>query len=105
MSFRIYNGLVYHADTCVYQQVTLDGVDLRLLNIGWLRDRVGVVGQEPVLFATTIEDNIRYGKDGITFDEVVAAAKEANAHDFIMKMPKVRAHVPRDLSHFSFLLS
>nr|WEU75111.1 ABCB1-mScarlet-I fusion protein [Vector pPB-pCoBlast-actin5c-abcb1(67-1411)-mScI] len=68
--------------------VLLDSVPLHEHNIGWLRDQVGVVGQEPVLFATTIENNIRYGRDGLSFDQVVAAAREANAHDFIMKMPK-----------------
>ncbi|KAA0184411.1 ABC transporter, subfamily ABCB/MDR [Hyalella azteca] len=69
-------------------EVTLDSVDVRSLNIGWLRDQIGVVGQEPVLFATTIEENIRYGRDGISFEDVVAAAKQANAHDFVMKLPK-----------------
>lgn len=69
--------------------MSLDSVDVRSLNIGWLRDQIGVVGQEPVLFATSIEENIRYGRDGLTFQEVVQAAKEANAHDFIMKLPQV----------------
>ncbi|KAA0184394.1 hypothetical protein HAZT_HAZT005360 [Hyalella azteca] len=69
-------------------KVTLDSVDVRSLNIGWLRDQIGVVGQEPVLFATTIEENIRYGRDGISFEDVVAAAKQANAHDFVMKLPQ-----------------
>ncbi|KAF2354674.1 ABC transporter type 1 transmembrane domain [Trinorchestia longiramus] len=68
--------------------VTLDSVDLRELNIGWLRDQIGVVGQEPVLFATTIEENIRYGRDGLSFEDIVAAAKQANAHDFIIKLPQ-----------------
>ncbi|KAF2360286.1 ABC transporter-like [Trinorchestia longiramus] len=68
--------------------ITLDTVDLRELNLGWLRDQIGVVGQEPVLFDTTIEENIRYGRDGLSFDDIVAAAKQANAHDFIMKLPE-----------------
>ncbi|KAF2346766.1 ABC transporter-like, partial [Trinorchestia longiramus] len=70
------------------QKITLDTVDLRELNLGWLRDQIGVVGQEPVLFDTTIEENIRYGRDGLSFDDIVAAAKQANAHDFIMKLPE-----------------
>ena len=54
-----------------------------------MRDQIGVVGQEPVLFATTIADNIRYGRPGVTMEEIIEAAKEANAHDFILKLPKV----------------
>ncbi|XP_024941153.1 multidrug resistance protein 2 [Cephus cinctus] len=67
--------------------VLLDGHDLRELNIAWFRSYVGVVGQEPVLFDTTIAENIRYGNLGATTEEIVTAAKEANAHDFIMKLP------------------
>lgn len=59
------------------------------LNIGWVRDRIGVVGQEPVLFATSVAENIRYGREGVSMADIEAAAKEANAHDFIMKLPKV----------------
>lgn len=67
-------------------QVLLDGHDLKDLNVAWLRSNIGVVGQEPVLFGTTIAENIRYGKLGATDEEIVSAAKEANAHDFIMKL-------------------
>ena len=55
----------------------------------WLREHIGVVSQEPVLFDTTIEENIRYGKDGCTDEEIIEAAKKANAHNFIMDLPKV----------------
>ena len=48
---------------------------------------MGVVGQEPVLFGTTIGENIRYGRDGVTQIEVEQAAREANAHDFIIRLP------------------
>ncbi|XP_064091932.1 ATP-dependent translocase ABCB1-like isoform X2 [Macrobrachium nipponense] len=68
--------------------VLLDGEDIRQLNIGWLRDQIGVVGQEPVLFATTIAENIRLGCTAASMEEIEAAAKEANAHNFIMKLPK-----------------
>ena len=54
---------------------------------------VGVVSQEPVLFATTIAENIRYGREDVTRDEVVEAAKKANAHDFIVKLPQVSKDV------------
>ncbi|KAG7166971.1 ATP-dependent translocase ABCB1-like [Homarus americanus] len=69
-------------------RVLLDGKPVNSLNLGWLRDQIGVVGQEPILFATTIAENIRYGCDGVSMDDIQAAAKEANAHDFIMKLPK-----------------
>ncbi|XP_051883493.1 LOW QUALITY PROTEIN: bile salt export pump-like [Pristis pectinata] len=68
--------------------VTLDGHDIRSLNIQWLRSLIGIVEQEPVLFATTIEENIRYGRDGLTKDEIIRAAKEANAYNFIMDLPE-----------------
>jgi ABC-type multidrug transport system fused ATPase/permease subunit len=70
-------------------QVLLDGVDVSTLNVQWLRSHIGVVGQEPVLFDTTIRENIRYGNDSITDEEMIKAAKEANAHDFISKLPEV----------------
>lgn len=70
-------------------QVLLDGVDVSTLNVQWLRSHIGVVGQEPVLFDTTIRENIRYGNDSITEEEMIKAAKEANAHDFISKLPEV----------------
>ncbi|XP_077304028.1 bile salt export pump-like [Lithobates pipiens] len=68
--------------------VTLDGHDVRSLNIQWLRSLIGIVEQEPVLFATTIAENIRYGKDSATREEIIDAAKEANAYNFIMDLPQ-----------------
>lgn len=67
--------------------ITIDGNEIRELNIGWLREQMGVVGQEPVLFGTTIGENIRYGRDGVSYEEMERAAKAANAHDFIQKLP------------------
>ena len=67
--------------------VKLDGVDLRDLNVQWLREQIGLVGQEPVLFSGTIADNIASGKEGATREDVEAAAKMANAHSFIMEFP------------------
>jgi ABC-type multidrug transport system fused ATPase/permease subunit len=69
--------------------VLLDGVDVKQLNVGWLRGHIGVVGQEPVLFATTIKENIRYGRQDAIQQEIEEAAREANAHDFISKLPEV----------------
>ena len=57
------------------------------LNLRWLRKRIKVVDQEPVLFASTIGENISYGKDDATQEEIEEAAKAANAHQFIMKLP------------------
>lgn len=68
-------------------QVLLDGVDIRTLQLKWLRDQMGLVNQEPALFATTILENILYGKSDATMDEVEAAASAANAHSFITLLP------------------
>jgi len=63
--------------------VKLDGVDIKTLNLKWLRAQIGLVGQEPSLFMGTIEENIRYGKPDATPEEVIEAARLANAHVFI----------------------
>uniref|UniRef100_A0A3P9NM08 Bile salt export pump n=1 Tax=Poecilia reticulata TaxID=8081 RepID=A0A3P9NM08_POERE len=68
--------------------VSLDGHDIRTLNIQWLRSLIGIVEQEPVLFATTIAENIRYGQPGVTTEEIIQASKEANAYNFIMALPQ-----------------
>uniref|UniRef100_A0A8C4XA74 Bile salt export pump-like n=1 Tax=Erpetoichthys calabaricus TaxID=27687 RepID=A0A8C4XA74_ERPCA len=68
--------------------VTLDGHDIRGLNIRWLRSLIGIVEQEPVLFATTIAENIQYGREDATMEEIIQAAKEANAYNFIMDLPE-----------------
>ncbi|GAA6216147.1 bile salt export pump-like isoform X2 [Lates japonicus] len=68
--------------------VTLDGHDIRGLNIQWLRSLIGIVEQEPVLFATTIAENIRYGRPDVSMDDIITAAKEANAYNFIMDLPQ-----------------
>ncbi|NXN95172.1 MDR1 protein, partial [Rhinopomastus cyanomelas] len=67
--------------------VTIDGQDIKTLNVRYLREIIGVVNQEPVLFATTIAENIRYGREDVTMEEIEKATKEANAYDFIMKLP------------------
>ena len=75
-------------------QVLLDGEDVRYLNTGWLRRQIGVVSQEPILFATTIGQNITYGCEGASQDQVEQAARQANAHDFISKLPDVSGLLP-----------
>ncbi|XP_054720793.1 ATP-dependent translocase ABCB1-like [Uloborus diversus] len=67
--------------------VEIDDNDVKELNVGWLRDNIGLVGQEPVLFSTTIAENICYGKAGATQEEVEKAAKLANVHSFIEALP------------------
>ncbi|XP_035228451.1 ATP-dependent translocase ABCB1-like isoform X1 [Stegodyphus dumicola] len=67
--------------------VELDGCNVKDLNVGWLRDHIGLVGQEPVLFSTTIAENIRYGNFDATDEEIIQAAKIANAHNFIEALP------------------
>ncbi|EOD24007.1 hypothetical protein EMIHUDRAFT_427164 [Emiliania huxleyi CCMP1516] len=63
--------------------VLLDGADIRSLNLRWLRQQIGMVGQEPVLFEGTVAENIGYGKEGATQSEIEEAAVAANAHTFI----------------------
>jgi ABC transporter fused permease/ATP-binding protein len=68
-------------------RILLDGRDLRELSPSWLRRQIGIVAQEPLLFATSIADNIRYGRVSASDEEVLAAARAANAHDFILRFP------------------
>jgi ATP-binding cassette subfamily B (MDR/TAP) protein 1 len=67
--------------------VTLDGHDLRDLNVHWLRQQIGLVSQEPALFACTIRENIAYGSPGANQEQIEEAAKKANAHNFIVSFP------------------
>ena len=69
----------------------LEEQDLRDLNIRWLRNQIGIVSQEPVLFDKSIADNIRYGANfrEVTDEEVIEAAKAANIHNFIQTLPQV----------------
>ncbi|XP_043821847.1 phosphatidylcholine translocator ABCB4 isoform X4 [Dromiciops gliroides] len=69
-------------------EINIDGQDIRTLNVRYLREMIGVVSQEPVLFATTIAENIRYGREDATMDEIKKAVKDANAYEFIMKLPE-----------------
>jgi ATP-binding cassette subfamily B (MDR/TAP) protein 1 len=70
--------------------VSIDGEDIKNLNLRWLRQRIGLVSQEPIMFATTIKENIAFGVDGreVTMEEIEAVAKMANAHDFIKGFPE-----------------
>ncbi|XP_059178862.1 ATP-dependent translocase ABCB1-like [Physella acuta] len=68
-------------------QILIDGHDIESLNLRWLRQHIGLVSQEPVLFATTIAENIRYGLKDASMEDIIQASKMANAYDFIMKLP------------------
>jgi ATP-binding cassette, subfamily B, bacterial len=68
--------------------VSLDGQDLRDLKLGWLRGKVGIVLQDPVLFSATIAENIGFGRPGATRVEIEAAARRAQADEFIQKLPQ-----------------
>ena len=67
--------------------MTVGGYDVRQLNLQWLRSNIGVVSQEPILFATSIAENIRYGREDVSEEETIAAAEAANAHSFISELP------------------
>ncbi|QHN98511.1 ABC transporter B family member [Arachis hypogaea] len=67
--------------------ITLDGHDLRTLQVKWLRGQIGMVGQEPILFATSILENVMMGKDNVTKEEAIAACIAADAHNFISNLP------------------
>ena len=67
-------------------RITLDGTDLRDLDIYWLRDQIGYVGQEPVLFATTLRENLLFGKEDATQEEIDSALRKAEAYDFVYSL-------------------
>ena len=67
--------------------IKIDGKDIRDVTLKSLRDNIGIVQQDVYMFAGTIYDNISYGRPGATEEEIIEAAKLANAHDFIMSLP------------------
>lgn len=68
-------------------QINIDNYNIKDLNLTELRKKIGVVSQEPALFATTISENIRLGKLSATQKDIEGAAKKANAHKFILTLP------------------
>ena len=79
---------------CHAGSIMLDNVDIRQLNLHWLRSQIGFVNQEPILFDMSIADNIAYGDNSriVPIDELEEAAKKANIHDFIINLPEVESH-------------
>lgn len=70
-------------------KIFLDDTDLKDLNVHWLRTNIGIVSQDPILFGVSIAENIRYGQPECTRQDIIDAAMTANAHSFIIKLPKV----------------
>ncbi|PIA57360.1 hypothetical protein AQUCO_00600234v1 [Aquilegia coerulea] len=68
-------------------KILLDGHDLKSFQLKWLREQMGLVSQEPALFATTIAGNILYGKEDASMEQIIKAAKASNAHSFIEDLP------------------
>ncbi|KAM3361926.1 ABC transporter B family member 9-like isoform X2 [Capsicum galapagoense] len=69
-------------------EVLIDGVNLKKYQLKWIRQQIGLVSQEPILFATTIKENISYGKENATEEEINTAIEIANAANFIKKLPQ-----------------
>jgi ATP-binding cassette subfamily B (MDR/TAP) protein 1 len=69
-------------------KITVDGIDINTLDMKWWREMIGYVGQEPVLFNTSIKGNIEYGKPGASMEEIESVARKANAEEFIRKLEK-----------------
>ncbi|WCJ22610.1 ABC transporter B family member 11 [Euphorbia peplus] len=69
-------------------EVLIDGINLKEFQLKWIREKIGLVSQEPALFSSSIRENIAYGKDGATMEEIKAAAELANAAKFVDKLPQ-----------------
>ncbi|CAF3163508.1 unnamed protein product [Rotaria sp. Silwood2] len=69
-------------------QLLLDGIDIRQLNIDWVRSHFGLVSQEPILFDLTIAENIAYGLENVPMEDIINAANRANIHQFIEELPQ-----------------
>lgn len=83
----------------------LDGHDVKTLKLRWLRQQIGLVSQEPALFATTIRENILLGRPDADQVEIEEAARVANAHSFIIKLPQGYETQVRqfNLDHYCFV--
>ncbi|NMA79829.1 MAG: ABC transporter ATP-binding protein [Clostridiales bacterium] len=81
-------NLILRLYDCTQGRILIDGIDIRNLSQDSLRTQVGVVLQETFLFDGSVYDNIRYAKEDSSFEEIISAAKIANAHDFIVKLPE-----------------
>lgn len=81
-------------------QILLDGNNIKELDLKWLRQQIGLVNQEPALFATSIRENILYGKDDATLEELKRAVKLSDAQSFINNLPeRLETQVTYKISH------
>lgn len=71
-------------------EVLIDGINLKKMKLKWLRGKIGLVSQEPILFATSMKENILYGKEDATDEEIRRAIQLANAAKFMDKLPQVK---------------
>lgn len=81
-------------------EIRVDGVGIRKMQLKWVRSQMGLVSQEPALFATSIKENILFGKEDASMEEVVEAATASNAHNFISQLPQgydTQASVPTNI--------
>lgn len=78
---------IYFVLFCISGEILLDGHDIKNLQLSWLRGIMGLVSQEPALFATTIAENILYGKPDADMDHIIQVSKAANADSFIQQLP------------------
>ncbi|CAF4336274.1 unnamed protein product, partial [Rotaria sordida] len=69
-------------------KILVDGIDIQKLNLQWIRSHFGLVSQEPVLFDLTIAENIAYGLENVSMEDIINAAKRANIHQFIEQLPQ-----------------
>ncbi|XWS28155.1 hypothetical protein CRYUN_Cryun25bG0041400 [Craigia yunnanensis] len=68
-------------------EILLDGINIKEFQLKWLRSQIGLVSQETILFRTSIKENIQFGKEEATMEEIIGAAKAADAHNFISQLP------------------
>lgn len=81
-------GLIERFYDPIAGRITVDGIDIKKYNLKSLRKNIGLVQQEPVLFASSIRENILYGNENATESEIIKAATAANAHNFISSLPE-----------------
>jgi ATP-binding cassette subfamily B (MDR/TAP) protein 1 len=81
-------------------EVLIDGINIKSLQLGWIRGKIGLVSQEPLLLMTSIKDNIAYGKEDATIEEIKRAAELANAANFIDKLPNVYEKKPQQINFY-----
>ena len=88
-------------------EVLIDGMNIRSLRLDWIRGKIGLVNQEPLLFMASIKNNISYGKEDATIEEIKRAAELANAANFIDKLPNVchRSNELTSINPISYIIS